>query len=101
MEQYFSNRPMCRFDDLEMDVNRYQRQTILKEFGPKAQQKLKNARILVIGAGGLGVPALSYLNAMGVGTLGIIEQDRIEITNLQRQVLYTEAHLGKSKLEVI
>lgn len=83
-----------------MDINRYQRQTILKEFGPKSQQKLRNARILVIGAGGLGIPVLSYLNAMGVGTLGIIECDRIEITNLQRQVLYTEAHLGKSKLEV-
>lgn len=83
-----------------MDIDRYQRQTILKDFGAQAQQKLKDARILVIGAGGLGIPALSYLNAMGVGTLGIIEQDIVEITNLQRQVLYAEAHLGRSKLEV-
>src|SRR5690606_24048235 len=83
-----------------MDIDRYQRQTILKDFGAKAQQRLKDAHILVIGAGGLGIPVLSYLNAMGVGTLGIIEQDIIEITNLQRQVLYTEAHLGRSKLEV-
>lgn len=82
-------------------MNRYQRQTILKDFGFEAQQKLKNARILVIGAGGLGIPVLSYLNAMGVGTLGIIEQDHIEISNLQRQILYTEADLGKPKLEVI
>src|SRR5690606_11644548 len=83
-----------------MDIDRYQRQTILKDFGAQAQQRLKHARILVIGAGGLGIPALSYLNAMGVGILGIIEQDIIEITNLHRQILYTEAHLGRSKLEV-
>ncbi|MDX1362845.1 MAG: HesA/MoeB/ThiF family protein [Arenibacter latericius] len=84
-----------------MDFNRYQRQINLKEFGPEAQQKLKDARVLVIGAGGLGTPALSYLNAMGVGTLGIIEQDNIELTNLQRQVLYKEVDLGKSKLKTL
>ncbi|GGW44256.1 HesA/MoeB/ThiF family protein [Arenibacter certesii] len=84
-----------------MEFNRYQRQTNLNDFGPEAQQKLKDARILVIGAGGLGTPALSYLNAMGVGTLGIIEQDIIELTNLQRQVLYTEADLGNSKLKTL
>ncbi|MCM4166283.1 Shikimate dehydrogenase (NADP(+)) [Arenibacter antarcticus] len=84
-----------------MELDRYQRQTNLKDFGPEAQHKLKNASILVIGAGGLGTPALSYLNAMGVGTLGVIDQDKIEITNLQRQVLYTEADLGKSKLATL
>lgn len=81
-------------------MNRYQRQTVLKDFGPIAQRKLKDARILVVGAGGLGIPVLTYLNAMGVGTLGIIEHDHIEITNLQRQVLYGETDLGKPKLEV-
>lgn len=84
-----------------MNFNRYQRQTILKDFGPEAQQKLKDARILVVGAGGLGIPALQYLNAMGVGSIGIVEQDIVEITNLQRQVLYTEKDLGRSKIEVV
>lgn len=84
-----------------MERNRYQRQANLKDFGPEAQYKLKNACILVIGTGGLGTPALAYLNAMGVGTLGIIEQDIIALSNLQRQVLYTEADLGKSKMEVL
>ena len=84
-----------------MNTNRYQRQTILKDFGPEAQQKLKGASILVVGAGGLGIPVLQYLNAMGVGTIGVVEQDVIEITNLQRQVLYTEKDLGRSKIEVV
>ncbi len=84
-----------------MEFKRYLRQTNLADFGPQAQQKLKDARILVIGAGGLGTPVLSYLNAMGVGTLGIIEEDVIELTNLQRQVLYTEADVGKSKLPTL
>ena len=83
-----------------MNLDRYERQTNLTDFGPQAQQKLKNARVLVVGAGGLGIPVLSYLNAMGVGTLGIIEQDIIEVTNLQRQILYAEADLGRTKLEV-
>ena len=82
-------------------MDRYQRQTVLKEFGREAQQKLKDASVLVVGAGGLGIPVLQYLNAMGVGTLGIVEQDVIEITNLQRQVLYTENDLGKPKLDVV
>ncbi|MCM4152453.1 sulfurtransferase [Arenibacter sp. N53] len=84
-----------------MNFKRYQRQTILKDFGAEAQHKLKDSSILVIGAGGLGIPALLYLNAMGVGTIGIVEQDIIEITNLQRQVLYTEKDLGRSKIEVV
>ncbi|MCK0191088.1 HesA/MoeB/ThiF family protein [Arenibacter sp. F20364] len=84
-----------------MDFNRYQRQTVLKDFGPEAQQKLKDSSILVVGAGGLGIPALLYLNAMGVGTIGIVEQDIVEITNLQRQVLYTESDLGRPKIEVV
>jgi adenylyltransferase/sulfurtransferase len=84
-----------------MDFNRYQRQTVLKDFGSEAQQKLKDSSILVIGAGGLGIPALQYLNAMGVGTIGIVEQDIVEITNLQRQVLYTERDLGRPKMEVV
>ncbi|MCL5244607.1 HesA/MoeB/ThiF family protein [Cellulophaga sp. 20_2_10] len=77
---------------------RYVRQTVLKEFGLAAQEKLSKAKVLVIGVGGLGIPVLQYLNAMGVGTLGLVEADTIDITNLQRQVLYTEAEVGASKL---
>ena len=83
-----------------MDPNRYIRQTALKEFGPQAQKKLLKSRVLVVGAGGLGVPVLQYLNSMGVGTLGVVEQDVVSISNLHRQVLYTERDLGKPKLEV-
>lgn len=83
-----------------MKSTRYIRQTNLKEFGPEAQQKLGNASVLVIGLGGLGIPVLQYLNAMGVGTLGLVEQDTIELTNLQRQVLYAENDIGRQKLEV-
>ncbi|MEL4306648.1 HesA/MoeB/ThiF family protein [Joostella sp. CR20] len=83
-----------------MNTKRYIRQTILKSFGAEAQQKLKTAKVLVVGAGGLGVPVLQYLNAMGVGVLGIVENDTIDLSNLQRQVLYSEAEVGLPKLEV-
>ncbi len=83
-----------------LDSNRYIRQTALKEFGPQAQKKLIKSRVLVVGAGGLGVPVLQYLNAMGIGTLGVVEQDVVSISNLHRQVLYSEREIGKSKLEV-
>ncbi|MCM5661988.1 molybdopterin-synthase adenylyltransferase MoeB [Galbibacter mesophilus] len=84
-----------------MNDKRYIRQTILKSFGRTAQEKLKHAKVLVVGAGGLGVPVLQYLNAMGVGTLGIVENDTVDISNLQRQVMYAEGDVGKSKLDVI
>jgi len=77
---------------------RYIRQTTLKAFGPESQQKLSEAKVLVVGLGGLGIPVLQYLNAMGVGTLGMVEQDVVELTNLQRQVLYSEDDIGNSKL---
>lgn len=80
--------------------NRYIRQTQLKDFGPEGQQKLASAKVLVVGLGGLGLPALQYLNAMGVGTLGLMDQDVVELHNLQRQTLYTEKDLGRLKLEV-
>ncbi|MDC6364668.1 MULTISPECIES: HesA/MoeB/ThiF family protein [Flavobacteriaceae] len=81
--------------------NRYIRQTQLKDFGPEAQAKLSRSKVLVVGLGGLGLPALQYLNAMGVGTLGLMDQDVVELHNLQRQVLYTENDLGRTKLEVV
>ncbi len=83
-----------------MKEERYTRQTTLKDFGPEKQQLLSKAKVLVVGAGGLGIPVLQYLSAMGVGTLGIVEQDIIELSNLQRQVLYGEEDLGKQKIKV-
>ena len=84
------------------DVNskRYIRQTTLKGFGPKGQKKLADSKVLVIGAGGLGVPVLTYLNAMGVGKIGIVENDVVSVTNLHRQVLYCQSDVGKPKVQV-
>ncbi len=81
-----------------MNQERYTRQTILKGFGIEGQRKLAKAKILVIGAGGLGVPVLTYLNAMGVGKIGIVDNDVVSITNLHRQVLYGEGDIGESKV---
>lgn len=78
---------------------RYQRQIVLKEFGAIAQEKLLQAKVLVVGAGGLGCPALQYLSAAGVGTIGIIDFDIVELTNLQRQTLYTVEDIGKPKAQ--
>jgi molybdopterin/thiamine biosynthesis adenylyltransferase/rhodanese-related sulfurtransferase len=79
---------------------RYSRQTNLKGFGTVAQQKLQKAKVLVVGAGGLGVPALQYLAGMGVGTLGIVDGDTVSATNLNRQILYYESEIGMPKTEV-
>jgi len=78
---------------------RYQRQIRLKDFGHAGQQKLANAKVLVIGAGGLGCPALQYLAAAGIGTLGIIDQDVVELSNLHRQILYTVNDIGRLKAD--
>lgn len=83
-----------------MNGERYIRQTILKDFGEEAQKKLSSSKVLVVGAGGLGVPVLTYLNAMGVGTLGIVDNDIVSLTNLQRQVLYSENDIGQLKVTV-
>jgi adenylyltransferase/sulfurtransferase len=81
------------------EIARYQRHLSLAGFGPAAQEKLKGSSILVIGAGGLGCPALLYLAAAGVGRIEIVDDDRVDVSNLQRQVLYTEADAGQSKVE--
>jgi adenylyltransferase/sulfurtransferase len=80
-------------------MQRYDRQLKLEGFGAAKQQLLGNAAVLVIGAGGLGVPVLQYLTAMGIGKLGIVEHDNISLTNLQRQVLYHTAEEGRPKLQ--
>lgn len=79
-------------------MNRYDRQIRLEGFGPEKQDMLRNASVLVVGAGGLGVPVLQYLTAMGVGRIGIAEEDTVSVTNLQRQVIYTTADEGKPKI---
>ena len=76
---------------------RYQRHLSLEEVGPAGQEKIKAARVLIIGAGGLGSPAALYLAASGVGTIGIVDCDRVDVTNLQRQVLFDTASVTRSK----
>jgi molybdopterin/thiamine biosynthesis adenylyltransferase len=80
-------------------LERYSRHIILKEVGVKGQKKLLNAKVLIIGAGGLGAPAAMYLAAAGVGTIGIADADEVDLSNLQRQVIHTTNDLGKPKVE--
>ena len=80
------------------EFERYNRQMLMQEFGLNGQEKLKNAKVLVIGCGGLGSPILLYLTAAGIGMLGIVENDKIDITNLQRQILYTTSAVGLPKI---
>ncbi len=79
------------------ELQRYQRQMILPGMGAEGQQKLKEAKVLVAGAGGLGAPVLLYLAAAGVGKIGVADHDRVELSNLHRQVMFTEQDIGKSK----
>ncbi len=81
------------------EIRRYERHLTLAEVGVEGQLRLKAARVLCVGAGGLGSPALLYLAAAGVGTIGIVEADRVEASNLQRQVIYGTPDVGRSKLE--
>lgn len=80
------------------ELERYARHIILREIGGPGQMKLKNAKVLVIGAGGLGSPALLYLAAAGVGSIGVVDDDSVEASNLQRQVIHSEDRLGMPKV---
>ncbi|WP_230486653.1 adenylyltransferase/sulfurtransferase MoeZ [Nocardioides anomalus] len=87
-------------DELTIDeVRRYSRHLIIPDVGMTGQKRLKNAKVLVIGAGGLGSPALLYLAAAGVGTLGIAEFDEVDESNLQRQIIHGQSDIGKSKAQ--
>ncbi len=80
-------------------IERYSRHIILKEVGAKGQKKLLNAKVLIIGAGGLGAPAAMYLAAAGVGTIGIVDADEVDLSNLQRQIIHSTADIGKPKVK--
>ncbi|MFF2297518.1 molybdopterin-synthase adenylyltransferase MoeB [Arthrobacter sp. efr-133-R2A-120] len=81
------------------EVERYSRHLIIPEIGAAGQRRLKNAKVLVIGAGGLGSPALLYLAAAGVGTLGIVDDDDVDLSNLQRQIIHGVGDVGRPKIE--
>lgn len=81
------------------ELQRYKRHLVLKDVGGAGQQKIKAARVLVVGAGGLGSPLLMYLAAAGVGTLGIVDDDRVSLDNLQRQVVHATTGVGALKVE--
>src|SRR5712671_5226840 len=81
------------------EIQRYSRQIILPEIGGKGQKKIRNARLFLIGAGGLGSPASLYLVAGGLGKLGVIDSDTVDLSNLQRQVLHTTKSVNQPKVE--
>jgi molybdopterin/thiamine biosynthesis adenylyltransferase len=80
-------------------IERYSRQIMVPDLGGKAQIRLRQAKVLVIGAGGLGSPAAFYLVAAGIGTLGIVDSDKVELSNLQRQILHSTATIGQRKVD--
>src|SRR6202008_2650425 len=90
------DRPMSLSDE---EVERYARHIVLREVGGTGQAKLRAARVLVIGAGGLGSPVLLYLAAAGVGTIGIVDFDTGSLSNLQRQIAHTTAQVGNPKTD--
>lgn len=84
-------------ENSSVDEKRYKRHIMLPEIGPEGQKKLEESRVLVVGAGGLGSPICLYLAAAGIGTIGIADFDTVDISNLQRQVLYRESDVGRPK----
>jgi adenylyltransferase/sulfurtransferase len=83
----------------ESEIQRYSRHILLPELGGEGQAKLRRARILIVGAGGLGSPLALYLTAAGIGTIGLLDDDRLELSNLQRQILHDTASIGRLKAE--
>jgi adenylyltransferase/sulfurtransferase len=81
-----------------LEIERYKRHLVLREVGGQGQQKLQDARVLAVGAGGLGSPLLMYLAAAGVGTIGIVDDDRVSLDNLQRQIVHATPQVGRPKV---
>ncbi len=94
-----SNPPSQKGIFSDAELSRYSRHIILREIGGDGQRKLKAARVAVVGAGGLGSPALFYLAASGVGKLSVIDDDRVEVSNLQRQIIHTDESIGQLKAQ--
>ena len=82
-------------------IERYSRQIILKNVGPAGQKKIIKSRVLVVGAGGLGCPVIDYLSRAGVGNIGVIDNDRVNISNIHRQSLYSSKDTGKFKVNIV
>ena len=82
-------------------IERYSRQIILKDVGPTGQKKIIKSKVLVVGAGGLGCPVIDYLSRAGVGNIGIIDDDKVNISNIHRQSLYDSSNIGKYKVKVL
>src|SRR3989449_13986 len=89
--------PMPFIADSEEQVTRYSRHILLPEVGGKGQQKIGQAKVLIVGAGGLGSPAAFYLAAAGVGTIGLIDSDAVDLSNLQRQIIHQTPDIGRPK----
>ncbi|HEV7679520.1 MAG TPA: molybdopterin-synthase adenylyltransferase MoeB [Candidatus Dormibacteraeota bacterium] len=87
-------------DFTDEQVERYSRHIALSEIGPAGQRKLRSTRVVVLGAGGLGAPVAMYLAASGVGRLGIVDYDRVDLSNLQRQIIHPDSSRGQAKAEV-
>ncbi len=94
---------MCEADrskrDRETGWERYSRHILLEEVGEEGQERLQSSKVLIVGVGGLGGPVALYLAAAGVGTLGLVDFDRVELSNLQRQIIHTTANVGKYKVD--
>ncbi|MBL6078366.1 molybdopterin-synthase adenylyltransferase MoeB [Belnapia sp. T18] len=91
--------PGMDLDFTDAELHRYSRHILLQDVGAIGQAKLRAARVLVVGAGGLGAPLALYLAAAGIGTIGIVDHDALELSNLQRQVIHSTARLGRNKAE--
>ena len=78
-------------------IERYSRQIVLKDVGPTGQKKIINSKVLVVGAGGLGCPVIDYLSRAGVGNIGVVDNDKVNISNIHRQSIYSSKDIGKFK----
>ena len=82
------------------EIEKFSRQIILKNIGALGQRKIQDAKVLIIGMGGLGCPAAEFLTRSGIGTLGIVDNDKVSLSNIHRQTLYTEKDVNKSKVKI-
>ena len=83
------------------ELERYSRQIIIKDIGITGQRKIKNSKVLIVGLGGLGCPVVEYLSRTGVGTIGLIDHDKIDLSNIHRQSMFTTNDIGKYKVKVV